>query len=219
MENKKVVKLTVAVISAVALSVGSMIPVQDSFADTGIRTKNGVEYIAPVDISSELKEAEELAKKELEAKTAKAKAEAEAKAKAQAQAKAKAAAQAKAKAQAERERKQAMKPATRGKTLQVVKKERRQFSVYSESGGTSSGFKLAGHSRESAMCVATRSYPLGTKLRLTFPSRPEMNGVYTVLDRTAKKYGHRIDVFMGAGKSKKYLYNIGVGPVIVEVLK
>lgn len=98
--------------------------------------------------------------------------------------------------------------------------ERRTFSVYSEDGLTSDQTVLAGYkTRESLMCVATRAYPLGTKLKLTFPTKPEWDGIYTVMDRTHKKYGERIDVFKGSGKSREYLYDIGIGPVDVEVIE
>jgi len=63
-------------------------------------------------------------------------------------------------------------------------------------GITADGTNLNGKSRLETMIVASNSYPLGTKLSLTFPDAPEYDGIYTVRDRGREDMAC-LDVFIG----------------------
>lgn len=65
-------------------------------------------------------------------------------------------------------------------------------------GVTRYGINLVGKTREEAMAVAVdpNIIPLGSKIQIIFPGRPEYNGIYTAVD-TGSFQGRHIDLFFG----------------------
>ena len=68
-------------------------------------------------------------------------------------------------------------------------------------GGTASGFNLAGHTLESARCIAVDPdlIPLGSQVQVIFHDdyASQFNGIYTALDTGGAIEGNKIDLFMG----------------------
>lgn len=65
-------------------------------------------------------------------------------------------------------------------------------------GVTRNGVNLINKTRTEAMAIAVdpKIIPLGSKVNLIFPDRPQYNGTYTAVD-TGTFYGRHIDVFLG----------------------
>lgn len=89
-------------------------------------------------------------------------------------------------------------------------------------GVTRSGFNLSGHTRESAMVIATdpNVIPLGTKVKVTFPEPYEhFGGIYESKDTGSAIKGNIIDIFMGENVSREEVMRFGRRKVKVEVLE
>ena len=88
-------------------------------------------------------------------------------------------------------------------------------------GQTATGFKLTGHTRESAKCIAVdpKTIPLGSKVEVIFPAPYEsFSGVYIARDTGGVIKGNKIDLFMGDGVNPKDVKAFGVRKALIRVL-
>ncbi|MEK1828869.1 3D domain-containing protein [Priestia megaterium] len=60
------------------------------------------------------------------------------------------------------------------------------------------------------------SIPMGTKVRITCPDYPSINGIYTVEDRGGAISGNRVDIYM---TSLDHANDFGKRNITIEILK
>ena len=88
-------------------------------------------------------------------------------------------------------------------------------------GQTATGYRLDGHTRESAKCIAVdpRVIPLGSTVEVIFEQPYEnFSGEYIARDTGGAIKGNKIDLFMGDGVDKTEVQSFGVRKALVRVL-
>lgn len=78
-----------------------------------------------------------------------------------------------------------------------------------------SGKTTSGKTVSSGMVAMSRSVPLGTRVRITCPDYPSINGVYTVEDRGGAINGSHVDIFMA---SQEQAVKFGKRNIKIEIL-
>lgn len=87
---------------------------------------------------------------------------------------------------------------------------------------TATGFNLAGHTLESARCIAVDPavIPLHSKVYVEFPEAyKHLDGIYTAYDTGGAIKGRRIDVFFGDGDVRSEAMAFGRRSVNVTILE
>ncbi|UOE58190.1 3D domain-containing protein [Cytobacillus oceanisediminis] len=88
-------------------------------------------------------------------------------------------------------------------------------SAYTASCNGCTGITASGERVERGMVAMAKWVPLGTKVRITSPAAPHVNGVYTVADRGGAIKGNRVDIFM---ESHSKAVAFGMKEVKIEIL-
>jgi len=85
-------------------------------------------------------------------------------------------------------------------------------------GITKNGYNLNNKSHNEAWTVSSNKFPMGTKLKLTFPkSHEKYNGIYTIRD-TGNFGNNLLDVYLGDFGEKINQNTINFGRVDAKVL-
>jgi len=85
-------------------------------------------------------------------------------------------------------------------------------------GITKNGYNLNNKSHNEAWTVSSNKFPMGTKLKLTFPkSHEKYNGIYTIRD-TGNFGNNLLDVYLGDFGEKVHQKTINFGRVDAKVI-
>lgn len=90
-----------------------------------------------------------------------------------------------------------------------------QATAYTANCKGCTGITASGQPVQQGMVAMASWVPLGTKVRITCPSYPSINGVYTVADRGGAIKGSKVDVFM---TSHSQAVEFGRRQITIEIL-
>lgn len=110
-------------------------------------------------------------------------------------------------------------PAGYNQVIRTIKVKGTAYTAYCKgcSGVTREGIDLRKNPNQKIIAVDPRVIPLGSIVRLTSPSYPDLNGVYLAGDTGGAIKGHKIDIFEPSLEKAK---EIGVrNDITIEILR
>lgn len=107
------------------------------------------------------------------------------------------------------------KPKPKAKAAAAVKTISGQATAYTANCKGCTGITASGKTVQQGMVAMASWVPLGTKVRITCPSYPSINGVYTVEDRGGAIKGNKVDIFV---PSQSKALDFGRRQITIEIL-